>query len=247
MAEKIETVRMKKPLTRNDNICPVFGIISRMSINVLPTYADIMNYFLSVRKEFSDGHAKKATINETTWKISVDLETIWHRASIPVISRQQIIAKIRDYHDKYRSLLKPFEQRSKDKESQFLNKVENFKIDSNRIFDIASCKCKDFSTCVCEKNCKVLPIEIIFLADQRTERKMAIGNVDIKKTKQQQKKLKRKLADELRFYKCESITNAETLKSHPDCSLEDDCNDVTLGDLDEVKSPKEIVMKMLTS
>jgi len=62
---------------------------------------------------------------------------------------------------------------------------------------------------------------------------LVFGNVDIKTTKQQEKKLKRKLADELRLFKCETITNAEALQSHPDCSLEDDCNDVMSGDLDE--------------
>ena len=37
----------------------------------------------------------------------------------------------------------------------------------------------------------------------------------------------------MRLFKCETITNAEALQSHPDCSLEDDCNDVMLGGLDE--------------
>jgi len=43
-----------------------------------------------------------------------------------------------------------YEEGSKD--SSYLDKIELFMKDSDRIFDIAACKCKDLSMCTCEKN-----------------------------------------------------------------------------------------------
>ena len=93
--------------------------------------------------------------------------------------------------------MKPYKQRSKD--SNYLHKIELFKKDSDRMFDIAACKCKDLSTCTCEKICKVPINERVFLVDQRNERKMMIGNVDITTTKQKERKLKRKHTDASRI------------------------------------------------
>ena len=66
-----------------------------------------------VRQELTDGQAKEATVNVTSNKVCEDLVQIWHRGSIPVISPQQIVAKIKDYHDKFRTLMKPCKQRSR--------------------------------------------------------------------------------------------------------------------------------------
>ena len=151
--------------TRNQNICPVFGKTILMSKNLLPTYGDIIKHFMLVRQELTDGQAKEATVNITSNKVCEDLAQIWQRASIPVISHQQIVAKIKDYHDKFRTLMKPYKQRFED--SNYLDKIELFKKDSDRMFDIAACKCKDLSMCTCEKIRKVPIKERVFLIDQR--------------------------------------------------------------------------------
>lgn len=66
---------------------------------------------------------------------------------------------------------------------QYELKVNSFKIDcSERLFDIASCKC-EFSACKCEKSRKVPIQEQKFLLDQRSFRKMTIGNIDRAETK----------------------------------------------------------------
>ena len=39
--------------------------------------------------------------------------------------------------------MKPYKQRSKD--SNYLHKIELFKKDSDRMFDIAACKCKELA------------------------------------------------------------------------------------------------------
>ena len=124
--------------TRNQNICHVFGKTKRVSKNLLPTYGDIIKHFMLVRQELTDGQAKEATVNVTSNKVCEDLVQIWHRGSIPVISPQQIVAKIKDYHDKFRTLMKPAKRRSKS--SNYLHKIELFKKDSDRMFDTAACK-----------------------------------------------------------------------------------------------------------
>ena len=46
------------------------------------------------------------------------------------------------------------------------------------LFDISACKCVKFENCTCNKDKKVPQVEQVFLSDQRTLRKMAIGNVN---------------------------------------------------------------------
>ena len=58
-------------------------------------------------------------------------------------------------------------------------KLESFKEEASKLFDIAACKC-EFQTCKREKSKKVPQREQAFLADQRGKRVMAIGTVDIK-------------------------------------------------------------------
>ena len=58
------------------------------------------------------------------------------------------------------------------------------------MFDIATCKCS--GECNCPKYRKVPAAECAFLADQRSERKMMIGNIDLKETCRLQKRETRK-------------------------------------------------------
>ena len=60
------------------------------------------------------------------------------------------------------------------------------------LFDISSCKCKSFSKCNCERNRKIPEREQSFLTDQRTDRKMVIGNVDLAISRKNLKLEKRK-------------------------------------------------------
>ena len=60
------------------------------------------------------------------------------------------------------------------------------------LFDIAACKCKILSTCLCEKSRKVSVKEQTFILDQRTARKMVIGAIDIVETERLTKSKVRK-------------------------------------------------------
>lgn len=183
-------------LTRaKDSNCPLFGVGVPFNENVLPTYGDILRQYIFTRNYLKlEGQLKEPTFSEVVKIIVPSLETLWKKASIPIISTERIIERIRDYHCKYRNLMKPFKQRSNI--PSFIKKTEEFKDKSKVLFDIASCKCKNCEKCICEKNKKVPVTERLFLLDQRTARKMMIGNIDNKTTKQLQEREKRKLKQE---------------------------------------------------
>lgn len=73
--------------------------------------------------------------------------------------------------------MKPYQNRQTN--NNYQEKVKKFNDESQRLFDISSCKCKLISNCRCEQKCRVPKNEINFLIDQRTTRKMMIGGVDI--------------------------------------------------------------------
>ncbi|KAK9876090.1 hypothetical protein WA026_011197 [Henosepilachna vigintioctopunctata] len=90
---------------------------------------------------------------------------------------------IKSYHAKCKNLLKSLKRLSEEK-------IQDFHRNSERLFDLSSCKCKDLELCKCSKDQKIPKEERAFLIDQRTEREMIIGTVDLLTSKS-----KRKLSD----------------------------------------------------
>ena len=82
------------------------------------------------------------------------------------------------------------------------------------LFDIASCKCTDVKSCKCLKEKKVPIEERKFLHDQRTERKMMIGNVDGPRTKALMAKAHRKETEAARVVAYRDSLEASTSKLH---------------------------------
>ena len=108
-----------------------------------------------------------------------DLKNLWQKSSTCVVSDQQILHRIREYHSKYRNIMKRLKKDGKLNNSK---QVVLFRESAERnLFDISLCKCKDFLSCSC--TIKVSVAEREFLTDKRTSRKMVIGTVDQKTTK----------------------------------------------------------------
>jgi len=161
-----------------------------MSQTLLPSFGNVLKEYCFCRLQFQqDGCAKKPTVFEIVEAVAGNVKRIWFKASIPVLSHQRVVAKIQEYHDKYKLLLKPYKQRQNI--VTYLKQVQIFRDDSEKLFDIAACKCNEQIVCCCEKDKKVPIIEREFLGDHRTNRKMMISNVDIIKTKQIQNILKK--------------------------------------------------------
>ncbi|KAK0043130.1 hypothetical protein Bpfe_027477 [Biomphalaria pfeifferi] len=162
--------------TRAANKCPVFGHSCELVTNVLSTYMDMMKYYSHIRQKLSSDQAKEPTVSEIAEIVSTDIEAVWHKASIPVVSHTRILKLIRNSHEELRKLMKPFKGRKAD--NKYLLKLQEYADKSRqKLFDIAICKCVP-GNCGCAKQNKVPPQEEHFLQDQRTLRIMFIGSVD---------------------------------------------------------------------
>lgn len=177
--------------TRQTTSCPVFGFPEKLSLSQLPTYNDVMKNYLFIKHELKpDKKAKEPTVHEISERLAHEVLEIWKKTLLPTVSINRILRLIRSYHDKYRSLLKPYQGRKTDKNYQ--EKINKFITESHTLFDICSCKCKLISNCNCIKGSRVAKEEISFLLDQRTTRKMMIGGVDVIATIKYKKKQERK-------------------------------------------------------
>lgn len=175
-------------MLRKDFTCPIFGHARELPQNVLPTYEDVMLYYLWISRNKSNQY--KDLVTDTCTEISEKVIERWQLASIPTIGNRAVIKKIKAYHDKYRNLLKPYSSRKEVK--SYKDRIERFVSESKCLFDISACKCKCLVSCNCEKHLKVPITERDFLIDQRKGRKMVIGSVDLKTTARNLKNMNRK-------------------------------------------------------
>lgn len=196
-----------KVKTRTELQCPVFGTPREFSKLVLPTYEDMIKYYLYVRNDLKlDETTKEPTVTEVSEVVASEIEELWTKASIPIVTHVRVLQLIRSYHTKYKGLLKSIKgkQISKHYQAKFKAFREEAKL---KLFDISACKC-EFSSCSCEKSRKVPVQEQAFLHDQRTVRKMVISTVDIAATKILRRKAKRKAQENTRLSKAAKQTES---------------------------------------
>ena len=180
--------------TRKKLECDIFGSPSEIPRATLPTYYDVMKYYLWVRNNIKPKNcSKEPTIADVSEIVANDIEALWKKASIPTVTHTRVLQLIRCYHDKYTALLKyPINKRNQN----YKVKTEVFRKDSKKLFDIASCKCTLLSSCSCGKPFRIPVQEHEFLTDQRGPRTMIIGGVDVVETRMLKKREKRKVRGE---------------------------------------------------
>ena len=86
--------------------CEIFGTPSELPGNVLPTYSEVMKLFLWYRGLSKAESNKDPSVLDISKQVIVDIKCIWRKASLPTISDQRIIQKIRDYNQKYKVMKK---------------------------------------------------------------------------------------------------------------------------------------------
>lgn len=177
--------------TRAITSCPIFGTGSDLSARLLPTYDDVMKCYIFEKEILKQKTKKDQSVDEISRIISEKLQVIWAKADIPTVSSNRIIAMIKAYHQKYRNISKSMKSRSSNQ--TFKEKCENFKVTAQKLFDISACKCKTFNDCTCTKSNKIPAREQKFIEDQRNQRKMAMGSLDVSTSKTLTKKRKRQV------------------------------------------------------
>lgn len=139
---------------------------------------------------------KEPSVSEISDMLASKIKEIWNRATIPTVTEKRIVQLIKGHHDKYIKLLwYPVSKRNEPYEQ----KVNDFREQaSQHLFDIATCKCADFSSCKCEKSSRVPTLEQEFLRDQRNARKMMIGAIDRATTRTLEQRHSRKAKEKVR-------------------------------------------------
>ena len=170
--------------------CVIFGSPCELPENMLPTFENTMKYYNLVKLQMKEElNGKDPSHFEISSKVTLQIELLWQKASLPIVSHHRVRAILKNYHEKYRNILKSYQTR-KDKKNYKLE-LEEFKQEESKLFDICTCKCKE-TVCHCCKTRKVPKQEMKFLNDQRSSRKMIIGKIDAAETAVLQKQLKRK-------------------------------------------------------
>lgn len=168
-----------------------------------------MKVYLHIRDSLiPEVNSKEATFFDISQILIQKIQDLWDTASIPTLSKQRMVKMLKDYNKKYMKIKK-----SSNKKDLFKIKRESFLEHAKAtLFDVSYCKCKEFSSCKCSKDKKIPKLERQFIVDQRTVRKMGIGNIDITTTKQMVKKRARQLAFKNKVTKLK-ITTSDTQKS----------------------------------
>lgn len=94
---------------RSDFVCEIFGVTNPFSFQTLPTCADVIKaYFFHV-------HSKKQELilANCAADIAVQIENIWKKASIPILSHFRVVDKLKTLYQKYSNLKKPYKERIK--------------------------------------------------------------------------------------------------------------------------------------
>ena len=90
--------------------------------------------------------------------IAAQIEDLYCKASIPMVSHERIVKLIKDYHNKNYTLRKSF-TRDKDKFyfktklSHFVNKAKS------KLLDVASCKCVMNFACSCVRSLSLVAVK----------------------------------------------------------------------------------------
>ena len=97
---------------RKKSVCLIFGAPEELPNNVLPTYLnakkdnnEVKTWLACTKKNYNP------SFTEIAENVSNEIETLWLKASIPIISHYRNVLLLRNYHKKCRTLLKPYQKR----------------------------------------------------------------------------------------------------------------------------------------
>ena len=198
--------------------------------NVLPLQGDVIFHYQHLKNKLKETDAnflrKDPSFKDVKLSLAEDVAKVWIRASLPILSYCRIETKLKELVEKWKAAVKRARRKEEDTVTEAWTK---------ELLDICSCKCtiaaeqvfRGRALCSCPFESRVNSLEISFLLDQRSERKMFIGwSRDKHFEKSVQEKLKRKR-------KCATVESCEPSTSGlSQCSGESDAN----SDSEEIQS-----------
>ena len=98
---------------------------------------------------------------------------------------------LKTHRDKMTNIMQSINAKKK---KSLPKQIKDFKKSSKTtLFDISACKCSEFRkrSCLCERRVPIMQQQ--FLLDQKSERKMKIGSVDVETTNKNEKQIDRRL------------------------------------------------------
>ena len=217
--------------------CNIFGKVGPLPSNILPTYEDVIKCIIWERNVLKQENKKDPPIKPIFKKVAKEILMLYLKASIPTNCEMRVINMLQSYYQKYQNLMKNYKKYLN--RPLYQEKIKNFEVHSNKLFDIAACKCPSFENCCCDIVSKVPVLERSFLIDQRNERNMIIGGIDEIETKRINLLAKRKIR------KRALNPNMELIKiSSSDSSSPSDENDEDLESYNSIHIESNINKKI---
>ena len=90
--------------TRRSSECPIFGSPNNIGERCLPTYEEVMKYYIYVRLQIKQ--RKDPSFKAIAAVVAQRLEILWKKASIPHLSQKRITSMLQQYRHKMNNLLK---------------------------------------------------------------------------------------------------------------------------------------------
>ena len=105
-------MRFSKRVRAERTDCPVVGKPQPLSMSKdqHPQVIDVLRAYLYTNFD-ADESAKKLLWKDTREKLCSQVEEIWKRASIPIVSTRRIHKMLDKWQGKFRNVLKPYKQR----------------------------------------------------------------------------------------------------------------------------------------
>lgn len=223
-----------KKITRQSFECPIFGHPRELLQTNLPTYEDVLRCCFEERFQLAIKlNNTKVSFSIVKNSVAKKVKHIFEKASIPTVSDYRIVQLIDAYYEKYCKLRKSY--RRDNAKPDFKKKIDEFKNQATKLFDVSACKCVMHVNCSCNKkpelcecpiqiNCtckkpnKISVIEQRFIYLQREYGLGKIGSLDQKETT----KLKNKFERNIKILKrTESRPKEEKMVESDDYDLDE--------------------------
>ncbi|GLV61237.1 hypothetical protein CBL_21066, partial [Carabus blaptoides fortunei] len=163
-------------MENEDNIelqCPIIGPFGSLNLNKFPTTKKLLSSCEYTRHQMKHRSKLDPSVKKIVRQVIPVLEIIWGNTPIPTISTLGIEKLLLKLYEKLRKLKN--RHAAKSDSPQLIADIEKFNESLGGLFDICSCKCKNFAECSCLPPKIKVPDEFRdFLADQRSDRAQSV-------------------------------------------------------------------------